>query len=480
MKTLARALCVAIVAAGALNVSSCIKEGDLDIFTHPIDMQFNFSPHYGFPIAYGELNLNDILTRLAKKDSTVNSYIDTNSDVLTFVFSGEKTDSIFPLSFLGDATNPKAANHKRRAEHKTHHLKYGSHKDTPWYYVDTVFHDTVPIDLFDHAVIKENVVDNGIELTNAWLTLSVKANGEYLNPSWDSLLNPYVHVVFDSVSVVAVGHGNVDDSVSSGEVGINSVVINDITKDTLYSFENIDLAKLFNVYPKEIVYTYRLRLQISPDIVSSDIVTRPFREVLDTLSLTKFFYTAKAKLTLPMSLKVPSLDYAYYLNWNGGSGQSLGEMLDSIGKSLDEGLSIGLDNLSLQLKFDNGIPLGFGLNAWFLDADSTVLHKLVPDRNYIEAAPLQNGTASGSTLTTINFNVDSQSLDKVKQASIIQLLMHLNTSGGQHAAVKIDDFLRIKAYMQVKVNINGKIVLLEEGFKIPFMPDSLLNNLNMF
>ena len=226
----------------------------------------------------------------------------------------------------------------------------------------------------------------------------------------------------------------------------------------------MDVAPIFNAYPSEVKASFRMTLHVSPEIVDAGIMDVYFIQALDSLHLTSLEYNVNAGLVIPLSLKVPSLPFSYPLSLGDGHRDF---HFDSIVKKIHDSLHVDVKDFQFRLAFDNSIPVEFGLEADFLDADSVLVTSLLLNTNTIAAAQVDPndmpGVAIAPTHTDFIATITDEQLDIINQARILQLRLHLRTANGEHVAIKRDDFLRVKAYIQVQPDISFDIPVVDNG-----------------
>ena len=94
------------------------------------------------------MNFNDIISRLS---SDYTGYLDTTTNLLTVRYHAETEGSIVPLSLQGVYATPRSASRPSPA------LLGSKDADPVWYSIDTIFRDTIDIDIFDNAEHPEKI-----------------------------------------------------------------------------------------------------------------------------------------------------------------------------------------------------------------------------------------------------------------------------------------------------------------------------------
>jgi hypothetical protein len=116
--------------------------------------------------------------------------------------------------------------------------------------------------------------------------------------------------------------------------------------------------------------------------------------------------------------------------------------------------------------FDNGIPVEFTVSAVMQDANGNDLITLFQNANIASANvstdPSGNYVASSSVKTTVETMLVNSDLDKLDRAKNIHLTLRIDTDN-KHVTVRRSDFLKIKAYLQVKPSVDVDIPITDNG-----------------
>lgn len=439
-------------------VTSCIKDDDLEIFKNPFRVQGEIDPYYGFPIAYGELNFNDIISRLS---SDYTGYLDTTTNLLTVRYHAETEGSIVPLSLQGVYATPRSASRPSPA------LLGSKDADPVWYSIDTMFRDTIDIDIFDNADIQKIVeYRDSISISHLWLNLSAAVKGRYASESIKDMFNEYVNATFDSLTVKYVDYdGNTQDFL---DFSSNPIVISDITTGAQKHFDSIDVAPIINAFPKRLITTFRMRLKASSEIVSSNIQNVHFVEALDSLRMTHFDYSGALDVAVPFNLRVNHLHFSYDLDVDGSRAN-----LDSLISSISEDLEADINDARIIFACTNGIPLEFMLNATFLAEDESPLFDIKLDKepgdtaiNAPNIVPTEPGSevcmVESPVLSRLIATISNDEVNMLKQARKIRVSFRFGTAQQRHVVLSRNDFLRLKLYLQIHPKVS-----FDHGFELP-------------
>lgn len=425
---------------GAL--TSCLRDDDLELFRHPIHVSGEASPQFGVPVASGELNINDLLSRLSAQYT---GYIDTTEEILTLTYSGSKQDTI-------KATSAMLGKHAPRVNARKGNRFKGS--DTVWFPKDTVFADTIAIDFF-------NDVDyhNQINIEHIWVNLSARAFG-----SCSPYYRQFIKGKFDRVVIAYEDHDGVKKYYSGFTVP--AIEFDNITDTTERNFNSIDVASIVNDMPRKLMISFRCRMYIRSDLIDSIILNNiTYSDMLDSLRMTQLIYSAKVDVRMPLSVEFNNLQYNYDLDL----GQGLSSInLDSILASLGDGIDVEISKSRFNLTFLNGIPLKFNVNATMQDANGNNLVTVFANEN-IAASPTKANPANpaqlisdGETKTVMEAILSKSDLEKLKDARKLKVLLKID-SDSKHVCVRRTDYLKMKAYLVLTPSMNVDIPVTHNG-----------------
>lgn len=420
-------------------MTSCLRDDDWNILKHPIHVTGTVDPTWGVPIASGEMNMNDLLSHLSSEYQGV---IDPDSNVITVTYDMSASDTIWAFSAISKKGSPKGS----------------SSPKGNIYTKDSVILDTINIDLFSNV----NSLDS-ISVAHAWLDLTVRAFSDYCS----EMVRRNTTVLFDSLEIWYNDKAGNLKQFNPTEIDLQSfsVLVTDIREGFYHSFPTIDVAAILNDLPTRLITKYHLKFNVSDSIISQNIFSMSLPQILDSLRMTKFIYAADLDLQIPLSLQVKNMQTTFDLDLGAGL-SSLN--LDSIVKTLDEGISVEITNSKFTLNLENGIPLNLLLTARFFDANGvlklTVFNNAqVPSSNVAQVPgdPL-SWYATTPTQKTLSSQLNKNDLDKIKDAKTLQLTLTID-SNNKHVLLDRDDNLKVQAYMLVHPTANIDITITENG-----------------
>lgn len=433
-----RILFATAVALACTSLTSCIKGDDLELIKHPIHVTGEMHPTFGIPVGNGEMNMNDLLTSLS---SNYNGMISDTGEVITVRYSMSSNDTVFASDFVPDTKSGKEA-HTRVPK------KNGIKADALT--KDTVLETTVAIDFFNDVQGLDSIA-----ITHVWADLSVGVHGNF--GSAQSIAEK-LHVTFDSVEIWYDDHNGVHQKFDDPNLADFSIPIENITADSLYAFPRMDMAKMVNDQPSKLYARYHLKLTVDPGILTENIANMSIQEIIDSLGMAWIAYSANIDLEMPLTMRIDNMSYDFDVDL--GNGLS-GVNLDSIVKSINQGLGAEISLSEFTLDLTNGIPLNLNLSAIAFSAAGSPLDTLFINETIPSAItgptsdPLVEQAVSPSH-HTINTSLYKADLEKLKKAKTLKVYISVN-SDNKHVTVKRSDVLMLKAYLKVHPDLTVNI-----------------------
>ena len=421
-----------LLACGAF--ASCLRSDDLEMLRHPIHVTGSVDPQYGVPVATGEMNINDLLSHLSAEYQGI---IADDEEVLIVEYQTTMRDTIHAFSELSFAGAPS-------------HNSLPT-KDLSWFSKDTTFYDTIDIDFF-------NDVDfyNQLEMEHIWVDLRVGAFIE-----GDTSIFRHLKGTFKDLVIKYEDHDSVLRTYSG--LNVDPIVIENMADGFEHGFERIDVASIANDMPRRIIAQYKFTFSVSSQLITQQITNMHFGEILDSIHSSRLVYSADFSVSMPLSILFNNLSYTYDLDLGDGLSSV---NLDSILSYIHDGISVEIDTSRVRMVFDNGIPVEFTVSAVMQDADGNDLITLFQNANIASANvstdPSGNYVASSSVKTTVETMLVNSDLDKLDRAKNIHLTMRTDTDN-KHVTMRRSDFLKIKAYLQVKPSVDVDIPITDNG-----------------
>lgn len=438
---------VVALVCGVLFFTSCLRDEDMELLRHPIHVQGTIDPTLGIPIGYGEVTIHDVLKMI---NGDYSGYLDTLGDIVTISYRN---------SFDGKL---QGSNGKKHAKAR----KMAPKGDVLWS-KDTTITFNLPIDYFDK--IDEYLGDTTeIYFNDMILNLDAQCIG-HAAPESVEILRRYVSAQVDSLRLSYTDHQNAIHAYRNSEIESLSLDIDDLVQGANAIWKGLDLSDIANSLPKRIDVSFRLRVMVDRAILLPDPETMTMEDLLDSLQLASFDYHIGLDVQFPCNFSFKKMPYTVDLD--------LGEGLknfnfDSIINSIGEGFTSELEESTLNLEFNNGLPLGIKINADVVDAAGNVLFKLINGTEITAAESThlyQPGiyTVSNPHKSVLTVALDGDKLTKMRNAKTIHLKALISSTGnpaaGETVAITKDDFLGIRAYMLLDPKISIDIPITESG-----------------
>lgn len=429
----------ATVVALTCALTSCMREDDWSMLSHPINITGEMHPTFGVPIGTGQMNMNDLLTSMS---ALYAGNIDPNSNTITVQYNVGVSDTIYALSYVpfpfpGGSKGPGAKE--------------------AFYTKDTVVETSIDIDFFNNVVELEN-----LSMAHVYVVLSVAVDGDA--PA--SIAN-HVNVVFDSMELWYDDYNGVHKQFVPTDANLSdfNVQIDDIRTGVHQTFDTMDMAPMINDRPSRLYARYHMKLNVENSIITQNIANMSIGQIIDSLGMTRVIYSANMDVKMPLSVSINDMDYSFSLDMGSGLASV---NLDSILKNINEGLSAEVTMSEFTLVLDNGIPLNLTLSAYGYAADSvTRLCTLFSNEKVpaAQTAPMPNDPtvyeAISSTHKEVVASLDKTKLDQLNNSKYLRVEITVDSRDNQgalkHVAVKRSDFLNMRAYLKVHPAINVDI-----------------------
>lgn len=435
-----RLVLMALMAAVALTSISCIREEDKELFQHPIHIQGSIDPNFGVPIGQGNMNLNDLLTSF---DNTYTGAILPEEDILTIYYENSIRDTLHLDHFFGGG---KHQGHSGKGGRKD----VGEEDDIIW--ADTILHYTIDIDIFDKVA---DLNEYDISIGHLWVSLLAHMGSDCPDANRQDVRDN-ASLIFKDYALSYVDHAN--DTHQFHDINMAPISLLDFLAGGEVGFEDVDMAEIINSLPKKIIASYRMTLSVDTSYFSGIEVPdiSCFKELADSLHLTWMSFSADMSVRLPMMIHIGTLPFHYTIDF----GDALEQVdLETILQKIDEHIIVDLEESSLNLIIDNGMPVNFAIQGTLIDENGQPLSCIIPLDTVKSApvAPLADGSGDhesiGTTKSKIRALLDYDKLVDLNKSKGLRFDFGIATGDG-HAAIKRTDMLGVRVYLQVHPNIS--------------------------
>lgn len=435
--------------AMTLLLASCVRDEDMELLRHPIHVQGEVDPYLGVPVAYGELDISDVLSMLS---SEYTGFLCPDTDIVLIEFDTAMTDVI-----RADGSTGKGA--------ATGKSNVATKDGTYLNFIDTVKEYHVDINLFNDARV-QNIVPGNIDISHLYMNLDVEYQGHCV-PGYEDTIHDNVIAIVDSLVIKYIDH-NYQTHVFTGLPTIPPINIIDVLERQTLNFANVDLAPVINSLPRRITASFRFKFQVKDSWIVNNAMNPNFTQMMDTIRMTYLEYDAKMKVSFPFEIHIGLLPYNFDIDLGDGlSTVDLEQYLDDLGENVDAELKDSYINLA----FDNGIPFDFMMSADMLDSSGAELFQIVNLDTILSApvAPIAGDPntyeATGTRRTIVRALINNEKLQLLKRGRKIRMGLAIST-GPNRVAVQRDNKLKVKASVQVHPGA---------AIDIPLFDDAILN-----
>ena len=424
----------------ALATTSCDFKETMEMLQQPIHVQGEIDPNFGIPVAYGEVNLSDLMSLL---DESYTGMIQED-EIITIYYEKDVKDTIYASTVVDDKLAKRCNN-----------TKSGDYLITK----DTTISYTVPIDLFNKSDINEAEISIGA----IWLSLACDVRCWGKTADVDSALAKYVSVTFDQFEIDYVAHDGTPHQMTNINMTPLHLEGNTILNGTQSNIDSLNMAEIVNYMPSSVTVKYHLNMNVKNGMLIDNISDIDyFQQLVDGLKMSKFAYGANIRMSFPMEIGIGGLPYSYTIDM----GEGLARIdFDSILGEMSENMDIDIKNSSMTLRMDNGIPLDLVIDAWMLKAAGDPTEQLITMGNVRAAQTKQiAGTSpvvwesSAPSRDTIQVTLNKQKLEALKDCKKLKIDVNIATpndaSGTKIVAIKRTDNLRMKIFLQVHPSVN--------------------------
>ncbi len=194
--------------------------------------------------------------------------------------------------------------------------------------------------------------------------------------------------------------------------------------------------------------------------------------IMNQVSQAKFDVNGTVSVNVPFEMKINSFPYTMEMElWkDGGNPIDVEAILNKLPNFVDA----SLDDSYFNMKVSNGMPLEFRITAELLDANKATLATLIPGdtikaaKTVIDSVNTTTGAwvASDTTISLIQATMNQAMLFKLKESKYVRLNLVL-TSNNKPVAVKRDDKMAFRAYIQANANANVDLTVPHTPLPIP-------------
>lgn len=422
---------IMILLASLLLATSCMKDVD-NLVHNPYWIHGDFNPTLGVPLAYGEMNLADLLSMMKKQPDNFSITYDEHTDLITLGY-----DSTFHNRISMGEQQAKSRQYGKKGSRKADAVQ------------TFPFDGIMPISLFDDI---SNLPDSSqLKLQNVFLTLLCNVSADLQDNAVDAINRYGVSFNLDRARVFGIDHDGdtipITDPIEN--IPLTGLASGDVIPISL--FDNTDVASIINSRISQICYSVVLRLTV-PD--SSVLLTAQF--IKDSLGINYFDINSDVSLKFPVSGYINGLGYSTDLAMH------VGEM---------NTYDITVDTAQLVLELENALPVELRLQGYLLDSNDNILCNVFTHaaEDTIPAAKVTfNGATNSyvstqSTTRTHYIPLNQERFEALQHCSKLRLSTYISTSNRDQTNRRLNnavvtmrgsDKLKARAYLLAQPHLS--------------------------
>lgn len=428
------------IALCSILFASCMKEDDFSELKRPLQLQGDFDPVLGFPIAKMSADMSTLLGMLHTSDNmSVN--VDPENDQVAFRYH----DTLyFEYSYEGAKRKYPSS---RQAKGRTK----GDYGDS--IVLDCqVLKGSTDIDLFQ----KLTELGNGsIEAKGMYVTLVADMKTR-VSDNILALVDHGVQAFFDCDTLYVTCEDGTVWTIGLGR-SLSRVNVKDLVDGKrIPVVEDYDVSYLANRKPTKIQYTASFYIIAPPDLDYISCI----QYINDSLYIDTLTTKMSTNVDFPLQLFCKDLVYFDTIELNGNS-------MDSTLKQMDQYITLNDTNNKLVFVANNSFPIALSLNAVCLDSNKQVISERLISRDSLMTGaslkPYGNSASYISDVSSqsrISVTVTREILDQLSRSRYMVLSIGANTStqGTSESKPTVvvlgKDRLDLKLYLQASPHIH--------------------------
>lgn len=418
LKTIALSLSLAVLA------TACMKEGDFDELRHPIEIQGDFDPVLGIPIAKMSA---DVGTFINMFDSTGNMSVnvDANGNVAIHMADTMHAQLNWAVS-KSRQTEAKALDDTIRR----HIIITGSQ-------TTHLFNTLQNLDI-------EGV---SLETLRADVDADIQA---HLSDAFNDLISRGCRVTFDSITLTTVCS---DGYVKPIHTLISSSVfdLRDLNNGRNIQIMKDEEMKDLTIH-KPLYIDYRIRMNVS--IPMDQWHTSDSSMNLDDIGVDSVVADIHTYLDFPLSFSSTNFGMSDTMDLDLHN-------LDSTMAKIREYLTLNEEEKSyMAFVIDNGLPVEIGFNAALLDEyGGPIVERLLEGDTVLAGAPVVPfegaSIAQGTTRSTIKVVVTEKLLEQLSNTRKLSFAVNLKTSqNGSAVFIRPENRVNVRAYIVASPHVS--------------------------
>ena len=392
-----------VALAVVLLFAGCMKDGDFDELNHPMRVQGEFDPTYGFPVAWADADLGTLLG-FVPSGAKFNILVDSASGLLSL-----EKDSVLHNCYTfdskkGDGSMPKA----------------GKDGKTRLFHREIVHGNKIGLeDLKKHDMV--------IKRLDLYLMAYVKAE---MSGSTRALLESDAEIYFDTIRMtIDFEDGTTFKSNLYWDAHVSA---SELVEGKSVLLVEYDASPWVNREAKRVHFSTAVNVAATPSSYSAAYLK-------DSLHIDSLIVDCHALVDFPAIMYVGNLNE---IDTMAADMSAIDSILNSEGVS-EEGVTISLNDTAtnyLYIQADNGLPVNLIAQLRGLDSNyNDMTGDLLPDQSFFVASPveevpddLSSGLyegymASGRTASEIRISITTAMLRNLAKSKYLELKLHATT-----------------------------------------------------
>lgn len=411
-------------------MTSCVKEGDFEALKHPLEIQGDFDPVFGFPVAKMSADMNtfiDMFDSAGRWSATVNG-----DGIVALHLCDTMQARLNWVVRKGETERPKAS-----ADTMTKHINITGTQTT------NLFNTLQSLEM-------EGVT---IEHLMTQVDADVKA---YISETFYSLLDRGIRITFDSMKFVVACSDGHSETMKTECAGKRYDLRELVDGCNILVLKDADMSIFTTHKPMYVLYSIRMNLDI------------PYDQLIDGEDWLNLDDVGVDSVTAAIhtDIEIPLTGASSKFGIHDTVPLDLADM-DSTLAEIREYATLGNDDKSyIALVIDNGLPVGVSLGASLMDADSVCITKLLKNDTVLKAAPIvpsADGTtniAQGSEKSIVKITINQSLLDQLAKTRYLGFDVDMRTSNnGATVSVLPENRVNVRAYIVANPHVSIRVPL---------------------
>lgn len=418
-----------LVAAIALMMNACVKDGDFDALKHDITIEGEFDPILGFPIAKMSANIAQLIGML-----------DTTSNMAIYVDDDDLVSVRYLDTFSTDLDLSKE-------------LKYGRKAATDSIFFKETLNGVVEINLFQQL---QQMTDMPLSAKGLFVNLDAFLKTKVNDPV-QAMIDRGVKVYCNNIvlKLTCLDGASIDVPILDSTDKISLLELNQ--GKLLNILNQYDLSNLANRKPTGVFYSVQINADMPFEVYAA---LGSGSNLRDSLGIDSLHVELMPYVDFPMQIYCGEMMYEDTIDVD------LAELEQQLDK-IKEQITLQDSGSYLVLEAENELPLNFAINASLLKSNGfRVVSQLFSQDTLLSGAPIKHLSGSdsyvsnGSRKSRIVMPVTRNLYENLGKTRKIALSLRFSTStegadtSNPTIVVQGKDRLKLRAYLVVAPHIH--------------------------